>query len=106
MIRKFTANGRKPFHHQTTLCRCQRVMAAEAPIEAGFFITIPVLVVPDGMLWTCVYDDEGNQTVGPVQAQRIPMFVGKECDYGRLLFGYQPFIISHLEIVTFSASLI
>jgi hypothetical protein len=75
---------------------------ARSPIYARFSATVPVLVVPDGMLWTCVYDDDGNRIVDPVQSRRIPIFVGKECDYGRQLFGYQPFIISHLEVVTFS----
>lgn len=67
-----------------------------------FSTVVPVLVVPDGTLWRCAFDLDGNRTAEPEEVSRVPYYVGKESSYGKLVAAEGVFVISHLEIVTLS----
>ena len=71
-------------------------------LNARFSTTIPILIVPDGTLWRCAFDADGNRTIDPEKCERAQFFVGKEASYGKLMFACAPFYLGHLEIVTFS----
>ena len=66
-------------------------------------IIIPCLVVPDGLLWCCTFDDDGDPIGSPSQVDRLPLFLG-------LASNYQPtphhpvyqYAFSHLELMTIS----
>lgn len=68
---------------------------------ACFSMVVPVLVVPDGTLWRCVFDFKGERSIEPEQVNRVQYYVGKEYVCGDHLTG-GTYKISHLEIVTFS----
>lgn len=68
---------------------------------ACFSIVVPVLVIPDGTLWRCLFDFKGERTIEPEQVNRVQFYVGKEYVSGDHLTG-GTYKISHLEIVTFS----
>lgn len=65
-----------------------------------FSAVVPVLVVPDGTLWQCGFDVDGNRTMAPEQAKRVQFFVGKQSSYQELAILGPDYMISHLEIVT------
>lgn len=67
-----------------------------------FSSVIPVLVVPDGTLWRCAFDLDGNRTIEPEQTKRVQFFVGKQSSYQEMMFLGPDYTISHLEIVTLS----
>jgi hypothetical protein len=67
-----------------------------------FSTVVPVLVVPDGTLWRCAFDLDGNRTAEPEEVSRVPYYVGKVSRYGDLVSANCDYIISHLEIVTLS----
>jgi hypothetical protein len=67
-----------------------------------FSSVIPVLVVPDGTLWRCGFDLEGNRTSEPELTKRVHFFVGKQSSYQERIFLGPDYTISHLEIVTLS----
>lgn len=62
-------------------------------------VVVPVLVVPDGMLWAAEYDDGGTRTVDPVQVERISYYIDKTHVVGDKLTSIS-YAMSHLEIVT------
>ena len=59
-------------------------------LNARFSVTVPILIVPDGTLWKCGFDDDGNRTLDPVQCDRIQLFVGKQSSYGQMMFAVAP----------------
>lgn len=67
-----------------------------------FSAVIPILVVPDGTLWRCAFDVDGNRTMDPEQAKRVQFFVGKQSSYQEMSYLGPDYTISHLEIVTLS----
>jgi hypothetical protein len=67
-----------------------------------FSSVIPVLVVPDGTLWRCAFDLDGNRTIEPELTKRVQLFVGKQASYQEMMFLGPDYMISHLEIVTLS----
>jgi hypothetical protein len=67
-----------------------------------FSTVVPVLVVPDGTLWRCAFDLDGNRTAEPEEVRRVPYYVGKESNYGQMVSANGEYVISHLEIVTLS----
>jgi hypothetical protein len=67
-----------------------------------FSSVTPVLVVPDGTLWRCAFDLDGNQTIEPEQTKRVQLYVGKQSSYRELRILGSDYTISHLEIVTYS----
>lgn len=67
--------------------------------EIFFSLVIPIVVVPNGRLWTVNYDNDGNRLNDPESANRCSCFIGKEYSlrHGVAWHSYQ---ISHLEIMT------
>jgi len=43
---------------------------------------LPIVVVPDNLMWAVTYDDEGNIEGDPIQANNCELFVGKEIELG------------------------
>lgn len=72
-----------------------QISASAIPV---FSTVVPVLVVPDGMLWSASYDRAGNLDGEPKLVDRATCFIGKRYP---VHLG-SPLQISHLEIVTFS----
>ena len=60
-------------------------------------LVIPILLVPDGMLWSIDYQ-AGVEIPEPISQQWCSFYVEKEYEIQR----DRPMIISHLEIATFS----
>lgn len=64
---------------------------------------VPVLVIPDGRLWTIWYDKDGNIEEGPAPADSVSYFIGKEVTFNELSSNYlKSYRLTHLEIVTFN----
>ncbi len=63
-------------------------------------LILPVLIVPDGMLWKVDYESNGSRNGVPVQTDRCSFFVDKYYStFSSSLHGTS-LIISHLEFVT------
>lgn len=64
-------------------------------------MAIPIVVIPDGRLWSATYDNDGTLVSEPEQVSRSSCFVGKKYEYGADMkwFSYK---VSHLEIMTIS----
>lgn len=62
---------------------------------------LPILVVPDGMLWQIQFDQTGAKTRDPEQVRRCSYFVGHSYQC-RTWPDAGTFRVSHLEIVTLS----
>lgn len=60
---------------------------------------IPIVVVPDDMLWTVHFDDNGNVVRPPMREHRCACFVGKEYSTGSNLAGAR-IALSHVEVLT------
>lgn len=65
---------------------------------------VPILVVPDDMLWSVEFDDNGIESSPPRRLNRCPYFIGKQnhlqsntVEGSGSIFS---FIITHLEFVT------
>lgn len=67
-----------------------------------FSSVIPVLVVPDGTLWRCAFELDGNRTIEPELTKRVQLFVGKQSSYRQMMVLGSDYVVSHLEIVTLS----
>jgi hypothetical protein len=63
-------------------------------------MVIPFVVVPDGRLWSVMYDNDGNRVSDPILTHRCSCFIGKDYQMGGKL-GVQIWL-SHVEIVTAS----
>ncbi len=66
-----------------------------------FSSVFPVLVVPEGTLWSCEFDSSGNRASGPKCVDRLQLYVGKEC-WVRSdgIGGQEKYTLTHLEVVT------
>lgn len=62
----------------------------------AYYSVIPILVVPDDMLWQINYDLRGQVESGPKQSERVPFYVGRRFTKP----GAETFSITHLEIMT------
>ncbi len=62
-------------------------------------VVIPVLVVPDGTLWSADYDANGTRTMPPRQVSRCSYFIQMSYFGGEKMHG-MTYSISHLEFVT------
>jgi hypothetical protein len=71
--------------------------------EKDFYLSsvIPIVVVPDGKLWSVFYDDDGNRVREPTPSERCSCFIDKKYDMGSKLTGTK-FWISHIEVMTFN----
>lgn len=63
-------------------------------------VVVPVVVIPDGMLWTVDYDSSGAITVHPQQASHASYFVGKDWFVKEAVSGGTWYTLSHLEVIT------
>jgi hypothetical protein len=66
--------------------------------DAFLSLILPILVVPDGMLWQTNYESTGTRKDDPVQTDRCSFFVGQYYSAG-FLQGTS-LTVSHLEFVT------
>lgn len=64
----------------------------------------PFVVVPNGRLWSCLYDDRGNLIQPPMQTERVSCFIDKSYELGPAV-AQTTFNISHLEVVTYDGML-
>lgn len=60
-------------------------------------LILPIMVVPDGMLWKVDFKIDGARNGDPVQVDRCSFFVDSFCSAG---FFQDSLILSHLEFVT------
>ena len=58
-------------------------------------LIIPLLVVPDGMLWSVNYTDTGDISTGPQMVDSVLLYVGRSYEVYR-----QSFTVSHLHFCT------
>ncbi len=63
-------------------------------------LVLPVLVVPDGLLWQVNYEASGEKVSEPRQVKRCSYFVGCACGYNNM--GSMSATLSHIEFVTLS----
>jgi hypothetical protein len=67
--------------------------------EECWAVTFPILVVPDGTLWTVDYDFDGNRMSEPCQVDRCSRFIATRYDDGAGTHQVS-YHISHLEFMT------
>ena len=65
--------------------------------EAHAALALPIVVVPDGRLWSVRYDNEGQREGGPSQVERVSIYIGRAYDN---LAPTGSLNVSHLEIMT------
>jgi hypothetical protein len=63
-------------------------------------VIVPVLVVPDNLLWQVEYDSEGNLTKLPHSVQNTSLFIDHAWTVKSLYNSQIQYRISHLEILT------
>jgi hypothetical protein len=68
--------------------------------DGPFLLTtmVPIVVVPDGRLWTVEYNADGFQVTEPTQSEQCSFFVGKAYEVEPLLG--TSFTLSHMEVMT------
>lgn len=79
--------------------------AAEKHSVKHFFTALlPVVVLPDGVLWTATYNDDGNILADPTQTKECTLFVGREINVleTKQPIFYQTFTFSHVHFFTLS----
>lgn len=64
----------------------------------AYSLVFPLLVVPNGCLWTTLYDLEGNRIKDPERVDRCSYFV--HLTYPHASINHDELTISHLEFVT------
>ncbi|HLD99972.1 MAG TPA: hypothetical protein VJB59_06930 [Bdellovibrionota bacterium] len=72
--------------------------------EPQYFSVHPILVIPDGTLWSIQYDENGNTLGEPQTAAHISYYVHKEWNVGKGPSQFA-FALSHIELVTSSGLL-
>ena len=66
----------------------------------GLHAVLPILVIPDGVLWAIDYSSEGAVVAPARSVDRVPYFLGYE--YPVNIGVARTFTLSHLEVITFS----
>ncbi len=69
--------------------------------EMRFAFVQPILVVPDGCLWTVMYDALGTRVGPPSKSERCSFFIGKTYSQN-LGLHWMNYTVSHMEFVTIS----
>ena len=69
--------------------------------EEARHLILPVLVIPDGVLWVCDYDERGDRSA-PTQANHVEFFLEHSPWKMGQMFSYT---VSHLHFVTKSGLL-
>ena len=73
----------------------------EATQNRFFSSILPIVVVPDGVLWNAVYDENGNILTGPAQVEECELFVGKTIELGeKFTPSFHLFTFSHVHFFT------
>jgi len=86
---------------QATSSSCDLVwQAMSGPVESAN-IVVPVVVVPDDVLWCIDYEEDGSHSGAPHLVQNTEFFVSISWTVGSGTFSVR-YWISHLEIVTYS----
>ncbi|MBA4030571.1 MAG: hypothetical protein C0478_06725 [Planctomyces sp.] len=67
--------------------------------DIAFGLVIPLLVVPNGRLWTAEFNDVGTRVSSPIQVDRCSYFVNLNYTHRSNLFQTEV-CLSHLEFVT------
>lgn len=62
-------------------------------------MTIPCVVVPDGTLWACFYDSDGNLKSDPVPRDEVHFFVNHAIEVNLLLFD-DKVALTHIHFLT------
>ena len=66
----------------------------------AFSVAIPMLVVPDGTLWTILFDESGDLVQSPQPVNRCSYYVARSYRYRNGISSWtSPIQLSHLEIV-------
>jgi hypothetical protein len=65
---------------ELTESACHSAMASS--VSRFLTAVLPVVVVPDDVLWRVVYDDSGGVSTDPAQVNECELFVGREIDVG------------------------
>jgi len=75
--------------------------ASDGEDEKSVFISLvlPILVVPNGLLWEVDFGERGERCGDPFRVDRCSFFVGREYEAGDRMRGTR-LTISHLEFVT------
>ncbi|MFC6199120.1 hypothetical protein [Ponticaulis profundi] len=60
-------------------------------------MALPIVVIPDGTLWTVNYSDNGSKEGPPAQVDRASIFISRE--YRGIMPGGS-YTVSHLEVMT------
>jgi hypothetical protein len=76
----------------------EATQAGEVGKDVSLSLILPLLVVPDGMLWKVDYQSNGTRNSDPIQTDRCSFFVDKY--YAAGFLQGTSLIISHLEFVT------
>ena len=71
-----------------------RIKSSDDPT---YTLTIPILVIPNGRLWSVSYDSNGNTIHNPAPCKNVEYFVGKKWEAG--VGTIHKYYTSHLEIV-------
>jgi hypothetical protein len=72
-----------------------------SPDNEGLVVIMPILVVPDDMLWTAGFASFGECTVPPKKSKRCEYLLGKEYYLREVMKGFS-YRLSHLSIMTLS----
>ena len=63
-----------------------------------FAAILPIVVVPDNVMWAVSYDDQGNISKDPAQTDSCELFVGKEIELGeKKTPHFHQFTFSHVH---------
>ncbi|MEP5731778.1 MAG: hypothetical protein ABJL67_20655 [Sulfitobacter sp.] len=60
-------------------------------------LALPIVVVPNGCLWSVGYDHDGQRTAPPAQVSRVSIYIGRSYHNG---FPGSSLDVSHLEVMT------
>jgi len=67
-----------------------------------FTAVLPIVVVPDDLLWNAAYDDNGSISTDPAQVKGCELFVGREIEVGgeKGTPWFHRFTLSHVHFFT------
>jgi hypothetical protein len=86
------------------LAKSASSLAKDFSVAHFFSAVLPIVIVPDCLLWRAVYDDTGNVLADPSQVSECELFVGREIEIGGTKGTpfFQRFTFSHVHFFTLS----
>jgi len=64
---------------------------------------LPVVVIPDNLLWVAAYEDNGSISSDPSKKEHCELFVGRELGIGKIQTPcFHRFVFSHVHFFTLS----